>query len=36
MIPDENKKFDKIYIQTLNDIYNYKDKLIESAKRYID
>lgn len=34
-IPDENKKFTRYIIDTLNDIYNYKDLLIESVKRYI-
>lgn len=35
LIPDENKKFERIYIQSLNDIYKYKSKLIEVAKRYL-
>ena len=35
LIPDENKKFERIYIDTLNDIYKYKDRLIEVAKRYL-
>lgn len=35
LIPDENKKFERIYIESLNDIYKYKDKLIEVAKRYL-
>lgn len=35
LIPDENKKFDRIYIESLNDIYKYKDRLIEVAKRYL-
>lgn len=35
LIPDENKKFERIYIKSLNEIYNYKSKLIESAKRYL-
>lgn len=34
-IPDENKKFTRYIIDSLNDIYKYKDLLIESAKRYI-
>ena len=29
LIPDENKKFERIYITSLNDIYKYKNKLIE-------
>lgn len=35
LIPDENKKFERIYIESLNDIYKYKDRLIEVAKRYL-
>lgn len=35
LIPDESKNFERIYLQSLNDIYIYKDKLIESAKRYL-
>lgn len=35
LIPDENKKFERIYIDSLNDIYTYKDKLIETVKRYL-
>ena len=27
LIPDENKKFERIYITSLNDIYKYKNKL---------
>lgn len=34
-IPDENKKFERIYIESLNDLYKYKKQLIEVAKRYI-
>ena len=34
-IPDENKKFTRYIIENLNDIYKYKDLLIESVKRYI-
>ena len=36
LIPDENKVFKRIYIDSLSDIYSYKDNLIEVAKRYID
>ena len=36
LIPDENKNFERIYIDSLNDIYSYKDKLIEVAKRYLE
>lgn len=35
LIPDENKKFERIYIDSLNDIYKYKDRLIEVTKRYL-
>lgn len=35
LIPDENKNFERIYINSLNDIYSYKNKLIDVAKRYL-
>lgn len=35
LIPDESKKFERIYIDSLNDIYKYKNRLIEVAKRYL-
>ncbi len=35
MIPDENKNFTRYNIDTLDDIYTYKNKLIEVAKRYL-
>lgn len=35
LIPDENKKFERIYIQSLNDIYQYRDRLTEVVKRYL-
>lgn len=35
LIPDENKKFDRFYIESLNDIYKYKNELIESVKHYL-
>ena len=35
LIPNENKNFERIYIESLNDIYLYKDKLIASAKQYL-
>ena len=35
LIPDENKKFERIYIESLNDIYKYRDKLIEVVTRYL-
>lgn len=34
-IPDPNKKFERFYIDTLNDLYKYKEHLIEVVKRYI-
>ncbi|PKM90305.1 MAG: endonuclease [Firmicutes bacterium HGW-Firmicutes-12] len=34
-IPDENKKGIKYNISSIDDIYNYKDKLMEVVKRYI-
>lgn len=34
-IPDENKKFERIYIDSLNDLYKYKKRLIEVVKRYL-
>lgn len=35
-IPDENKKFAKYIIESLNDIYQYKDELIAVVKRYAE
>ena len=35
LIPDENKNFERIYIDSLNDIYKYRDKLISVAQRYL-
>lgn len=35
MIPDANKKFERHYIESLNDIYKYKNQLIEVVKRYL-
>lgn len=34
-IPDENKNFTRHYIESLNEIYDHKDELIEAAKRYL-
>lgn len=34
-IPDENKKFERHYIESLNDLYKYKKQLIEVVKRYL-
>lgn len=36
LIPDENKKFSKYAIESLNDLYLYKDQLIAVAKRYLE
>lgn len=36
MIPDVNKKFERFYIDSLNDLYLYKEKLIEVVSRYIE
>lgn len=35
-IADENKKEVRYYIESLNDIYKYKNELIESLNRYLD
>lgn len=35
LIPDVNKNFERIYLDSLNDIYNYKEKLIDVASRYM-
>lgn len=35
LLPDENKKFDRYYIESLDELYKYKDKLVEVVKRYI-
>ena len=35
LVPDKNKKFERIYIESLNDIYKYKDLLINVVKRYL-
>jgi len=35
LIPDENKKFERIYLETLNDIYKYQSRLAEVVKRYM-
>ncbi|MBQ3513477.1 MAG: type I restriction enzyme HsdR N-terminal domain-containing protein [Lachnospiraceae bacterium] len=32
---NEDKTFERIYIESLNDIYNYKDRLIDTAQKYI-
>lgn len=35
-IPDVNKKMERFYIDSLNDLYKYRSNLIEVVKRYID
>ena len=35
LIPDENKKFNRFYIESLNDLYKYKNHLVEVVKRYL-
>ncbi len=35
LFPDENKNFERVYIDSLNDIYKYKDRLINIAQKYI-
>ena len=34
-IPDENKKYTRTYIESLNDLYQFKDQLIEIVKKYL-
>ncbi|QNU66944.1 type I restriction enzyme HsdR N-terminal domain-containing protein [Ruminiclostridium herbifermentans] len=36
MIPDENKDFTRFYIDSINDIYSYKENLIKTTLNYID
>lgn len=35
LIPDKDKIFERHYIESLDEIYNYKDELIEVVKRYL-
>ncbi len=35
LIPDENKKFERHYIDSLNSLYDFKDILTEVVKRYL-
>lgn len=35
-IPNENKKMERYYIDSLNDLYKYRSNLIEVVKRYMD
>lgn len=34
-LPDENKKYERHYIDTLNDLYEFKNDLIEIVNRYM-
>lgn len=34
-IPDANKKFERFYIDSINDLYKYKNQLIDVVKRYL-
>lgn len=35
LIPDENKVFTRHYIDSMDDIYNYKKELIDCLNRYL-
>lgn len=35
LIPDKGKKFERIYIESLNDLYKYKKQLTDVIKRYL-
>ncbi len=35
LIPDKDKKFERFYISSLNDLYQYKDQLISVVSRYL-
>lgn len=36
MIPDESKNFQRFYINSLNDLYQYKEQLISVVNRYLN
>lgn len=36
LIPDENKDFTRYYINSLNDIYSYRDELMKVVSKYIE
>ena len=36
LIPDESKKFERFYISSLNDLYQYKEQLEAVIKRYLE
>lgn len=36
LIPDENKNFTRYYIESMNDLYAYKDQLVKVATRYLE
>lgn len=35
LIPDENKKYERIYLDSIYDLYKYKARLIEVVERYL-
>ena len=35
LIPDENKKFERIYFNSLNDLYKYRSRILDVVKRYL-
>lgn len=35
-IPDENKKYERTYIQSINELYKFKDQLLTVINRYIN
>lgn len=35
LIPDENKNFERIYLDSLNDLYQYRERLIAVVSRYL-
>lgn len=36
LIPDESKKYNRIYVDSINDFYNFKDELISVVNRYLN
>ncbi len=36
LIPDKDKKFERFYISSLNDLYQYKEQLIAVVNRYLN
>ena len=35
LIPDASKKFERFYIDSVNDLYKYKNHLVDVVKRYL-